>query len=656
MVKQVVLVKKSMPKQKRHIMKRTFLLPAILAFSVAGATAHGAAYTVHPDQPKQVIKGIGFEIQSDSIGSGNQGLPEEPIAVPHDLVPAERERLAKEMLKGFRYCRLAGGLYWRGVDKEGKFLQPRWPEQLQELKQLLDTAGVEGLSLEYWSPAPYWKGNRSYLALPDRGGKSQNVLRCFAPGFNQDPEYKGDADRFLSDFGNAVVTDIKTVKAAGMKTSMFGLQNEPNVNHFIYSSCEYPTSPQYVKAYRAVAGAIRKYDPSIMLFADTEGGFPKKIGPAMGDPKIAALVDAYAVHTVGSPCDTPAKVHANIMKKLPPRPWFQNEYEYLTGGATPDRCLNTVQHIMNSFQLAENPTWFWILILKPLKNAEASGYSLGFWKSLIEPPKKNASAVQFRRWPEGPEFTQLPEPLKKLEMISAKVKPGKPAISYNFIVNQPVTVYLLAEPCDGLKFDKGWVKTEMTAAWESGKDVVYKHAFPAGRIVIPSTSGKSGARYAAPHLVFVEPSDAAAFRPQIGMNLPIEIRSETIALERKAAAIETGHWVFNPYNWNAVGSFVRHMPWDCTALHIEEAKYDPEGRIFAFKKPDGKVTIVVSNRSTKERSFDIATGLEQAKWNGFRYTPEEAGKECMGVAVSTLAGATIKPVLPAQSWEFWEQQ
>ena len=636
-------------------MKTKILFPAILAFSVAGAAAHGAAYTVHPDRPKQVIKGIGFEIQSDSIGSGNQGLPEEPIAVPHDLVPAERERLAKEMLKGFRYCRLAGGLYWRGLDAEQKFMKPRWPEQLAELRALLDTAGVEGLSFEYWSPAPYWKANRSYVAITERGGKTKNMLRCFAPGFAKDPDYQGDADRFLADFGNAVVTDIKTLKAAGMKTSMFGLQNEPNVNHSIYSTCEYPTSAQYVQAYRAVAGAIRKYDPSILLFADTEGGFPKKIGPAMGDPQIAALVDAYAVHIVGSSSETPRSVHAKITEKLPPRPWFQNEYEYLTGGATPDRCLNTVQHIMNSFQLAENPTWFWIHVLKPLKNAEASGYSLGFWQSLIEKPK-SASAEQFRRWPEGPEFTQLPEPLKKLEMISAKVKPGKPAINYNFIINQPVTVYLLAEQCEGLKLDKEWVKTEMTAAWEGGKDVVCKRAFPAGKVAIPANSGKSGARYAAPCLVFVEPSNAAAFKPQIGMNLPIEIRSETIMLERKAAAIAPGHWVFNPYNWHAVGSFVKHMPWDCTALQVEEANYDPEGRILAFKKPDGKVTIVVSNRSTKERTFDIATGLEKAAWKGFRYTPDEAGKECMGGAVGAQAGAAIKPVLPPRSWEFWEQE
>ena len=251
-------------------------------------SASAADYTVHPEQTKQTIKGIGFEIQSDSIGSGNHGLPEEPIAVPHDLIPSERERLAKEMLQNFRYCRLAGGLYWRGLDPEKKFLQPRWPEQLQELKQLLDTAGVEGLSFEYWSPAPFWKGNQSYVATEESGGRASNRLRCFSPDFDQDPVYKGDTKRFLTDFANAVVADIKTLEAAGMKVSMWGLQNEPNVNHSIYSTCEYPNSKQYVEAYRAVASAIRKHDPKILLFCGYLSPFPETDRP--GDERSGSRV------------------------------------------------------------------------------------------------------------------------------------------------------------------------------------------------------------------------------------------------------------------------------------------------------------------------------------------------------------------------------
>jgi hypothetical protein len=58
----------------------------------------------------QVILGIGYEIQSDSIGSGNNGLPAANTSVPNDLVPTERTRFFKDMLQGFRFCRLAMGL------------------------------------------------------------------------------------------------------------------------------------------------------------------------------------------------------------------------------------------------------------------------------------------------------------------------------------------------------------------------------------------------------------------------------------------------------------------------------------------------------------------------------------------------------------------
>ena len=82
---------------------------AVFGQETAPAKPDGAAVIrVFPGQEKQVIKGIGFEIQSDSIGSGNHGLPEEPIAVPHDLIPSERERLAKGHGGAHRVRREAG--------------------------------------------------------------------------------------------------------------------------------------------------------------------------------------------------------------------------------------------------------------------------------------------------------------------------------------------------------------------------------------------------------------------------------------------------------------------------------------------------------------------------------------------------------------------
>ena len=646
MLKQICAIR--MPHFASAAVMMVLLLPV--------AALEPVQFAVHPEKTKQTILGMGFEIQSDSIGSGNLGLPEERIAVPHDLVPSERERLAKEMLAGFRYIRIAGGLYWRGTDAAGKQFQPRWREQLDELREMIETAGIEGASFEYWSPAPFWKANRAFMGLKEKDGHARNRLRPFAPGFDKDPDYHGDADRFFEDFANAVVTDIRTLAAAGIRTSMFGLQNEPNVNHTIYSSCEYPDPPSYIRAYRAVASAVRRHDPSIMLFGDTYHGFPKLIAPGMADPEVAKLVDAYVVHTVGWASERVAEVHEEITSKLPPRPWFQNEYEYLTGGATADRCMNTVEHIINSFQIGENPTWFWIHALKPIRNAEASGYSLGFWQSQIDPITGIASE-KHRRWVGGPEYRPLPEKLRGLEVVTAKRgNPGAPGQQYHFLVNQPVTVYLAVEDCDGYTPGDDWQKTGVTLAWDGGKDRVYKRGFGRGRVEVPAHPGKNGDRFAVPHLAFVEGESPQTLDIEIGMNTAIKVRSQAIALERKAAAVPPGHWIYNPYNWHAVGSFAKRMPWNSVALHVEEGRRDNRARILAYRKPDGKVTIVLSNRSaTAERPFDVITGMEKAKWQGFRFTPDVAGPGTLGVPVGTLEGDRIKPVLPPRSWEFWEQ-
>ena len=482
--------------------------------------AASGKFTLMPNVQKQTILGIGFEIQSDAIGSGNRGLREEKIAVPHDLVQSERDRLATEMLKGFRYCRIAGGLYWRGLDPEEKYLQPRWPEQLEEIRQMLNMAGVEGVSLEYWSPAPFWKANLKYYG--DGKDDKFNTLRCFGPDFINDPVYKGDTAKFLKDFGEACAEDVRTLEKAGIKVSMWGLQNEPNVST-TYSSCKYFKPADYVKAYTASASAIRKQNPSILLISDTEtNGFPSMIATGINNPETARLVDAYVVHTIGWDSERVLPVHEKIRQELPWRQWFQNEYEYLQGGTSPERCLNTVQHIMNSFQLAENPAWFWIHALKPYPNEEARGYALGLWKSMID-----ETNVEFK--PDDP----LAEDLK---------------------------------------------------------------------------------------------------------------------------ALKPGHWIYNDYNWNAVGSFVRHMPWDCVALGVIEDHYNGDARIFAYMKPEGKRVIVVSNRTGKPYNFHIDTQLPDAEWTGFRYSPFDRGENSMGVRSDKKKGVELVLLLPHLSWEFWVEE
>lgn len=471
----------------------------------ATPAAPEGSYQIVPGQAKQVIKGIGFEIQSDSIASGNAGLPEATTSAPHDLTPAERDRFADEMLKGFRYCRLAGGLYWRGTDPEGKYLKPRWPEQLSELKAVLDRAKVEGIAFEYWSPPPFWKANRQYTKI-DKDPK-ENLLRCFGKDFANDPDYHGDTDRFLKDFAEACRQDVLTLREAGLKVVKWGLQNEPGANTN-YSSCIYPQArATYPRAFLAVAPVIRALDPSIIIYADSWN--LKFVQPVLDNPEQAKLVDWLAIHHIGSDAKVVTKPAAGS------KPRFQNEYEYLSGPTTPARCLNTTLHIMNWFQIGEAPTWYWIHALKPIGNSEGSGYSLGFW-----------------------------------------------------------------HPADGAK------------------------------------------------------PEAAARYPDL----------------------KPGQWTWNKYNWNAVGSFVKHMPWDCRAVTVKEATADEDLRILAFTRPNGKLTVVVANRSFTEHTFTIETGLKDATFKGFRYTPEEAGPGTMGVEIGTLTGGTIAPKVADMTWEFWEQQ
>src|SRR3954451_20986052 len=162
--------------------RRAALLGAAAAAGAAAlpgaAAAATADYVIRHDQPRQTILGLGVEIQSDSIGSGNHGLPAATTSVPHDLVASERTRMYKDLLKirddrGFRYLRLALGLYLRGTDAAQQQIVGRWPTQLAELAELVSASAIEGVSAEYWSPPPGWKSTGSYvggsLASTDAG-------------------------------------------------------------------------------------------------------------------------------------------------------------------------------------------------------------------------------------------------------------------------------------------------------------------------------------------------------------------------------------------------------------------------------------------------------------------------------------------------------
>lgn len=460
-------------------------------------------YEIYPNQLKQVVKGIGVEIYADQLNNGSDGMDMKQKGMLHDLVPAERNRLSKEMLKGFRYARLAGGLYLRGMDSEKKQLQGRWPTQMSELKQMMAESGMEGVSFEYWSPLPYWKANQK---LTGRDG-TDNVLRCFGKDFKNDPIYHGDTTRFLNDFAEAVVKDIQFLKSNGLPVSFFGLQNEP-MSDTQYSSCVYKNLPidKYGQAYVAVAKKIRALDPKILLIGDSQG--LRLIKPVVSDPKTSQLVDYMVMHHGG--------VDSKLvlpMERFKDKALFQNEYSYSGGGsASAARCLNTVQHMMNWFQRREAPSWFWLHALMPYEMGMSSGRALGLYRP--------------------------------------------------------------ANDLNDAKYPKG---------------------------------------------------------------------------------LKPGHWEWNPYNWHAVGSFVKHMPWDAQVVNVKEEKVDEDLRILAYKKPNGKLVVLLSNRSFNPHRFILNTQINGV-FKGYRYTPNEAGTDFMGMEIGTLKGKNISPEVPDMAWEFWEEQ
>jgi hypothetical protein len=183
----------------------------------------------------------------------------------------------------------------------------------------------------------------------------------------------------LDDFSKAVVTDALYLKNKGINPIWWGLQNEPPVGtngDCIYSCCWY-NSTEYYQAFLATATAIRAALPDTIIHASSESG--QFYAPMiLQDPKALELVDAWTFHRVGANSDEQLSPN-NFLKESYARPVLNNEFEYLDENTSPERTINTAQSIMNWMAFENSPSWYWLHALKPLTNAEARGYSLGFW-------------------------------------------------------------------------------------------------------------------------------------------------------------------------------------------------------------------------------------------------------------------------------------
>jgi O-glycosyl hydrolase len=271
----------------------------------------------------------------------------------------EQTRFYRELLKGFRYVRLALGLYVRGLTPDRQNIVERYPGQIAGLRDMIQQSGMEGASVEYWSPAPYWKSGNSFI-----GGS----LKQFD-------------DVFLSDFGDAVVRDLEYLRDNGIPVKMFSLQNEPKYSYNkTYSYTPY-TNQQYYDAFRHVAPKVKAAFPQALIHNDSQGG-QHGIGSRLiqADPDTLALVDAWTWHRIGADSSEQITNRLSLTSTTFGRPVFNNEFEYLSGGTSTARMLNTAQSIMNWMTFENSPTWFWLHALKPTYNSEAEGYGLGLWR------------------------------------------------------------------------------------------------------------------------------------------------------------------------------------------------------------------------------------------------------------------------------------
>ncbi|QKW05826.1 hypothetical protein HUT18_04940 [Streptomyces sp. NA04227] len=365
---------------RRSILRGAAVAGATTALSpmvnLSSAQAASGSYAIRYDLARQqTILGLGFEIQSDSIGSGNNGLPDTVTGVPYDLTASERTRFYQQMLKGgrsdrgFRYCRLAMGLYFRGTDPSKKFMQDRYPGQAALLGDMIQQAGIEGAAVEYWSPAPGWKSNGSYI---------NGSLASFEPAA-------------LSALGDAMIADLDYLAARGVPISMWGLQNEPGMRA-PYSACTF-TGEQYRQAFAAIAPKIKAKYPHAMIHANSWDGWRGPWGQAVkADADALRYVDAWTFHHEDKNSDL--QFSGDFTSGALGKPVFCNEYEYMTNEISSYRTVNTAQHIMNWMVFHDAPTWFWLHALKPTTNAEAPGFSLGYWR----PPHDQ----DFTRFPDVP--------------------------------------------------------------------------------------------------------------------------------------------------------------------------------------------------------------------------------------------------------------
>jgi hypothetical protein len=116
----------------------------------------------------------------------------------------------------------------------------------------------------------------------------------------------------------------------------------------------------------------------------------------------------------------------------------------------------------------------------------------------------------------------------------------------------------------------------------------------------------------------------------------------------KYAQIGKGHFDYIKTNWHAVAGFLKYMPWNSVRVHVDEGVMSPNHRIMAWRSPDGKLVIALTNRTAVASTFDIGLPGPAREFTGYRYDASLAN-----VVVGTSQGSALQLTVPSYSIEFW---
>ena len=389
--------------------------------TVPGGTTTHADFDVvaAPWGYRQVCQGYLFEVQGDNI-AGNDGAQGSDYsrAIPYDLKPSERKRLAT-LLKGAHSIRLALGLYYRGTRSTNGTssltdgIGPRLPSQRQHLYEFVQTAGLTGIAPEYWSPAPHWKTTSDFANGTLWAGAA------YSRATTLDSIRVSDATQYNAQivaFTNAIVADLEDLHSHDtypMRVLAFGLQNEPLAADASYGSCSY-TPTLYLDVMKALIPKIRNSAKlstwggspnTVQIHATSWGGPADTIGTAIvADATVLSTgktvrqelaywtvhqisafnADANAMLTstgTSSTSDGQPYYNYRISSSNPTGiPVVCNEYEFFSDLGRQAQFANLCAVWINGLNWMQSPLVMLIHASKPSTDTVCERYALTAWR------------------------------------------------------------------------------------------------------------------------------------------------------------------------------------------------------------------------------------------------------------------------------------